>query len=155
LIDSQGVPTTEAAVLFEEPYGAIIPFGDHKGFGLAVMCELLGGVLSGGATNQEAGLRQGGLYNNLLAIFIDPARFGELPYFHREIEAVLAHVKASPPADPDRPVSTAGEPERAYRRKRGAEGIPVDTVSWREILDAADKAGVSAAAIAAAASAVK
>lgn len=155
LIDSRGVPTTEAAVLFEEPYGAIVPFGDHKGFGLAVMCELLGGVLSGGATNQDAGLRPGGLYNNLLAIFIDPTRFGELPYFHREIEAVLAHVKASPPANPGAPVLTAGEPERAYRKKRGAEGIPVDAVSWREILDAADNAGVSDAAIAAAASAAR
>jgi uncharacterized oxidoreductase len=42
LIDSRGAPTTDPAVLFGEPFGSILPFGGHKGSGLAVMCELLG-----------------------------------------------------------------------------------------------------------------
>ena len=60
LIDTHGLPTTDPAVVFEEPFGAILPFGAHKGSGLAVMCELLGGVLSGGPTNQSTGWIEAG-----------------------------------------------------------------------------------------------
>jgi hydroxycarboxylate dehydrogenase B len=143
LIDAEGKPTRDPKVIFEEPLGAIVPFGAHKGSGLALACELLGGALSGGPTNQSTAPRGGGVINSFLAIFIDPARFVELPYFHREIAAVLDHVKASPPASADRPVMTAGEPERARRRSRLAEGIPVDAASWKEILAAAELAGVA------------
>ena len=33
-----------------EPFGALLPFGEHKGAGLALICELLGGALAGGET---------------------------------------------------------------------------------------------------------
>ncbi len=143
MIDCEGKPTNDPAVIFEEPFGAILPFGEHKGSGLALACELLGGALSGGPTNQSTAARGGGLLNSLLAIFIDPARFVELPYFHQEIAAGLAHVKGSPPAAADRPVMTAGEPERGRRRSRLADGIPIDGASWKEILAAAELAGVT------------
>ena len=143
LMDSAGRPTDDPAVMFEAPFGAILPFGAHKGSGLALACELLGGALSGGPTNQTTAPRTGGVINGLFAIFIDPARFVELPYFHREIAAILAHVKASPPIDPEKPVLTAGEPERARRRARIAGGVPLDATSWREILAAARQAGVA------------
>ena len=146
LIDQQGRPTGDPSVIFEEPYGAIVPFGEHKGSGLALACELLAGALSGGPVNRTTAPRAGGLLNNLLGIFIDPQRFVELPYFHEEITAVLAHVKASPAATAGQEVMTAGEPERASRRQRLAEGIPVDATSWAEILAAAESAGVTNAA---------
>ena len=143
LINAHGRPTGNPAVIFQEPFGAIVSFGEHKGSGLALACELLAGALSGGPTNQSTAPRPGGLLNNMLAIIIDPARFTELPYFHDEIAAVLAHVKASPPIAADRPVLTAGEPERLARAKRLANGIPIDTTSWAEILASARSAGLS------------
>jgi uncharacterized oxidoreductase len=144
LIDGGGRDTGNPAVIFEEPYGAILPFGAHKGSGLALACELLAGALSGGPTNQSTAPRSGGLLNNMLAIIIDPARFTELPYLNQEIAAVLAHVKASPAASPEKPVLTAGEPERARRRIRLETGIPIDDKSWADILAAAKDAGLEA-----------
>ncbi len=47
LVDHEGAPTTDPSVMYEEPFGALGPFGKHKGYGLAVMCELLGGALAG------------------------------------------------------------------------------------------------------------
>ena len=47
IVDKDGVPTTDPSHYPEE--GAMQPFGAHKGYGLAVMTELLTGVLSGGA----------------------------------------------------------------------------------------------------------
>ena len=37
LVDHEGAPTTDPAVMYSEPFGALGPFGAHKGYGLAVM----------------------------------------------------------------------------------------------------------------------
>ncbi|MGA7814940.1 malate/lactate/ureidoglycolate dehydrogenase, partial [Caballeronia sp.] len=50
LIDHAGVPTVAPKVMHEAPFGSLLPFGAHKGFGLAAMCEIFGGALSGGYT---------------------------------------------------------------------------------------------------------
>ena len=50
LIDDQGRPTTDPRYVVVEPLGALMPFGEHKGYGLSLVCELLGGALTGGGT---------------------------------------------------------------------------------------------------------
>jgi LDH2 family malate/lactate/ureidoglycolate dehydrogenase len=49
-VDREGNPTTDAAALLQ---GVKYPIGEHKGFGLALLCELLTGVLSGGQILDE------------------------------------------------------------------------------------------------------
>jgi uncharacterized oxidoreductase len=141
LQDWKGLPTVDPGIMFEEPLGSLLPFGEHKGSGLALMCELLAGALTGGPTNHAVKPPRNGVINNLFAVFVDPARFGELPLFGREIEAVLAHVKASPPASPDQSVLVAGEPERLSRSQRLASGIPIDQTTWGEIQAVAESVG--------------
>jgi len=60
------------------------------------------------------------------------------------IDAVTAYATASPPADPDAPVLLPGDPERIARKKRGADGIPIDDRSWAGILEAAGAFGLTA-----------
>src|SRR4051812_27027679 len=48
LIDTEGHPTTDPRYAVVPPYGAMLPFGEYKGYGMAVACELLGGALTGG-----------------------------------------------------------------------------------------------------------
>ena len=50
LLDGAGRPTRDPAVMFREPRGAIIAMGEHKGSGLAILCEVLGGAVAGGMT---------------------------------------------------------------------------------------------------------
>jgi uncharacterized oxidoreductase len=53
--------------------GALMAFGLHKGSGLALMCSLLGGGLTGGGTelpNNQGG--PGPILNHMLGVFIDP-----------------------------------------------------------------------------------
>jgi uncharacterized oxidoreductase len=145
LIDKNGKPTTDPGVLWpDRSQGAILPFGLHKGSGLAVVAELLGGALTGNLTYLPENSRTVGIKNGLLSIVFDPARFGELETFQRETEAFLEWVKASPPADPQAPVLLAGEPERNMRRRRAADGIPVDAKTWSDIRAAADALGIGA-----------
>jgi uncharacterized oxidoreductase len=148
LIDNEGRPTTDPGVLWpDRSQGAILPFGLHKGYGLAVVAELLGGALSGNLTYQPDNARDVGIKNGMFAIVFDPARFGDIEAFRAEMDAFIAFVKASPPADPASPVMIAGEPERKMRAQRIASGIPIDARTWSDIRAAAESLGISAARI--------
>jgi hydroxycarboxylate dehydrogenase B len=124
-----------------EPLGALRTFGEHKGFGLALVCELLGGALAGGLSVHEPAGGQQRVLNGMLTILIDPARLGDGAAFAQEMHAFLDWVKASPPQDGVDRVRVAGEPEREMRAKRLVEGIPVDENTWNELLETASKLG--------------
>ncbi len=141
LIDADGRPTNDPATMFAEPRGALTPFGEHKGYGLALACELLAGAVGGGGTIHEGNPRTGGVVNNLLAFVLDPARLADLDWMRAEIDAVVAHAKASPAADPAEPVLVAGEPERIARAAR-ASAIPLDDATVEEILAAGESVGL-------------
>jgi len=148
LIDRDGKPTTDPGVLWpDRSQGAILPFGLHKGYGLAVVAELLGGALSGNLTYQPKNSRDAGIKNGMVAIVFDPARFGDIDAFRVEMQAFIDFVKASPPAEPDVPVMIAGEPERKKRAQRTADGIPIDAKTWGDIRAAAESLGIPAARI--------
>ena len=138
LIDADGRPTNDPAVRMRDPRGALLPFGAHKGSGLALICELLAGGLSGGGTIQPGNPRRGGIINNMFAVVIDPARFSDPDWLRAEIDATVAYVKASPPAEAGTPVMVAGEPERAARLVRARDGLPIDDTTWDGILEAAE-----------------
>jgi uncharacterized oxidoreductase len=76
LLDAAGRPTRDGGVMFAEPRGAMIAMGEHKGSGLAILCELLAGALTGGGTVQPAHERAGGIINNMLSVVIDPDAAG-------------------------------------------------------------------------------
>src|SRR5688572_19265258 len=54
LIDERGRPSDDPRYAVVPPLGAILPFGGHKGYGIALACELLGGALSGGGTDRKS-----------------------------------------------------------------------------------------------------
>jgi uncharacterized oxidoreductase len=145
LIDAQGREATDPAVFFREN-GAMLAFGEHKGSGLALACELLAGVLTGGGAMQD-GIPNRGVKNGMFSIVLDPARFGDTGWMAREREALIGWVKSSPPRPGVEEVMIAGEPERKSRAKRLKDGIPVDTTTWNELVAAARQAGVPANAI--------
>jgi uncharacterized oxidoreductase len=143
LIDQAGKPTRDPGVMYAEPHGALLPFGGHKGYALAVVTELLAGALSGGPTIQPGNPRAGGVINNMFTVLIDPARFAGVDWLRREIDGFVEYVKASPPADPNAPVLVPGDPERLARAERTRTGIEVDATTWEEILAAGELVGVT------------
>jgi uncharacterized oxidoreductase len=121
------------------PLGAMSCFGEHKGYGLAVACELLGGALTGGGVTDYDNRTQRRVLNGMLSVVIDPARFGTQEAFAKDARSFLAWLRASRPAPGHARVRIAGEPEREYRTKRSRDGIPVDDETWNEIRAAAAK----------------
>lgn len=148
LIDEHGLPTTDPGVVVVAQsgglFGALLAFGEHKGYGMAVACELLGGALTGGGTwHQPGGTAVRAIVNGMLTILIAPARLGTQAAFEEEALAFVDWLQAGPVAPGFDAVQIAGDPERASRLQREAEGITVDGQTWQEMVAAGQKLGVS------------
>jgi len=142
LIDDQGRATQDPRYSVIEPFGAILTFGGHKGYGMAVLCELLGGALAAGATQHTHDSSKKRVLNGMLTVLIDPNRIAERAAYEREMLTFVDWVTASPPRAGFDRVRIAGDPERESRTRRLQTGLPVDSTTWEEILNAARKLGV-------------
>ncbi|MCE5263347.1 MAG: Ldh family oxidoreductase [Deltaproteobacteria bacterium] len=122
-LDASGRPTSDAAAILE--CGKLLPFGDHKGAGLAFMMELLTGVLAGAPLSPEivqsdsSGLDRGAtkLFLALdIGAFVDRERFGQ------RVEELIALIQA---IEPGLSISLPGERGGRTRERYLAEGIPI------------------------------
>src|SRR5437764_10223443 len=139
LIDPEGNPTTDPRYAVVPPFGAMLAFGEHKGYGMAIACELLGGALTGGRPWHYDESNKQRVMNGMLAIVLDPKRLGTASVFEREARLFLDWLRKSRPAPGFDHVRIAGEPEREMRERRSRDGIAVDATTWEEIQRAADK----------------
>ena len=141
LIDARGQPTTDPAVMFEPeggPFGALLPFAAHKGYALAMVCELLGAALLGGETTRQANLTmKHAIWNNMLVIVFDPNRLGTGGAFENEARAFIEWVESAPLSGTQE-ILVPGDPERRSRKAR-AHNVPVDGGTLAQ-LDAAAQA---------------
>jgi uncharacterized oxidoreductase len=123
--------------------GAIMPFGGllaggHKGSGLAAMCELLGGVLTGTGIATDGGP----VRNGMLSILIDPKRLDPEGVFDAEVTRFVDGLRGSRPMPGVASVLVAGDPERLARTQRAREGFPMPSTAWGEIAALARRAAV-------------
>ncbi|SEA74263.1 malate/lactate/ureidoglycolate dehydrogenase [Variovorax sp. YR216] len=147
LIDEHGAPTNDPGVVVVPQsnglFGALLTFGEHKGYGMAVACELLGGALTGGGTWHRPADTARTVLNGMLAVLIDPAKLGTKAAFEQEARAFIEWLRQSPPGAGFDAVQIAGEPERRARAAREQGGIWLDDATWGEIAEAAKKVGVT------------
>jgi len=122
-LDAHGRPTTDAGAARG---GAILPFGGHKGYVLALAMHALG-VLGGGMADREGG--------GYLFIAFRPDLFVPLDDYRHALAAEIAAIKATPRQQGVDEIRIPGE--RAYRERARLtrEGIEID----RRIQDALTK----------------
>jgi uncharacterized oxidoreductase len=143
LLDHDGHPTTNPSVMYTEPRGVVLPFGEHKGSGLALVCELLAGAIVGSASVTTATPPERGIINGMLSIVIDPAKLSSRDSMLAEIDAMIGWVKSAKPSDLDMPVLVAGDPERIARAARMKNGIEVDNETWSQLNAIAERYQIS------------
>ena len=159
LIDPDGTLSTNPETLYgpitpgdstrdsSQGAGALRAFGDHKGSGIAFMCEILAGCLTGGPTSGPIpGGKRGRIGNGMLSIYLDPAHFGAARFAETARDYAL-YVKASRPATPGGDVLVPGEPEARTRAQRLRDGVPLQTATWAAIVETAGRLGLQAPAI--------
>ncbi|MDW4551185.1 Ldh family oxidoreductase [Defluviimonas sp. D31] len=129
VIDRDGKPTRDPEAYFAG--GAILPAGEHKGYALALMAELIGEAMLGPAATEC----------NWLLICIDTTRFRAAPRMAEVAEEILSELRACPPAPGFDRVEIPGERERAHRAASGGE-IAVPEATWAEIGALARSLGV-------------
>ena len=154
LIDSDGSLSEDPAVLYG-PYGAEGPrdhtkgtgairaFGEHKGSGLAFICELLGGALTGtGATAPDRRFA-----NGMFAVYVDPKVVDTANFFDDEISRYVDFIRATKPVAGVDAVLIPGDPERKMRADRTKNGVPLPDDTWGAIVNTAREVGVGEVSI--------
>jgi uncharacterized oxidoreductase len=136
IIDASGRPTTDPKEFYANPPGAILPIAGHKGYGLAVLCEILAGALTGGGCSNPA--NSGRLVNGMLSIILDPSIFQSDTAFATEIERFIEWVKSSETVTEDGEILMPGEIEERTKALRLRDGIDLDATTWSQIVESAE-----------------
>jgi len=137
IIDAEGCPSTNPQDLYEG--GALLPFGRHKGYGLALFIDLLGGALTGAGCTSMSDYDGG---NGTFMIVIDIENFRPLEEFRVYVDRLFASLKQVPLAPGFEEILIPGEIEYRTQAQREREGIFVEELTWTQIVEAAGGLGV-------------
>jgi uncharacterized oxidoreductase len=144
LIDADGKPTTDPNVLYGKPEGSILPVGGHKGYSLALMVEVLGGIMARAGHSRE---KPGPVMNGIFMVVVDIARFVSPQNFRSEVDDLIRYLKTSPVAPGVSEIMYPGEPEARAEAERRQKGIFVEDETWGQIAQAARDLGVAVPAV--------
>ncbi len=141
-LDAQGLPTEDPAAAMR---GTLLPIGGPKGYGLALVVDVLSGVLTGSDFGAHIASTDD-LDRNVSAGFvvqaIDIAAFADPGDFEKNIQAMIAEIRNSPRAQGIERIYLPGEIEWLKKQERLATGIPVPGSLLRNLNQLADELGV-------------
>ncbi|HWK45857.1 MAG TPA: Ldh family oxidoreductase [Stellaceae bacterium] len=147
-LDADGQPVTDPNIgllhRLLTPLGATRLMGGHKGYGLAIMVEILSTTLAGSAFGVLREANQPGAQNLDVGHFflaIDPSTLRPDGGFEDDLDAMIDALRATPPVDPAIPVQVAGDPEYRAAARRSVEGIPIPPLLAGELAAIAERAG--------------
>jgi uncharacterized oxidoreductase len=145
IIDKDGNPSNDPEDYYNG--GALLPLGGdangHKGFGLGLAVEVLGGILTGDGCAYQTEKRGNGLFFEA----IDIESFMPLDEFKSQMDNLIRAVKSSKLRPGSKEIMIPGEPEFRTEQKRRKEGIPVPEKTWEEITNIAKNLNLDIAAL--------
>lgn len=131
-----GLPTTDPNELSRG--GMLLPMGGHKGFGLSMVAEALGGALTG-ATRFEVGERS---RNCVFMWGIRIDAFQPEEEYRMLEDRAIEKIRSTPPAPGFERVLVPGDPERITQATRQQTGVPVPDGTWESLKAMAKQLGV-------------
>lgn len=137
IVDSEGRPSNNADDFYAG--GALLPFGGHKGSGMSILIELLGGLLTGMGTACTPSYA-GGNGSVMIAVevgaFVSAGSYADGAQRFRDQLVTLGRGAARGP------VLLPGEVEARTRHERLRLGIPVSPAVLDAIYEVTDRLGV-------------
>jgi len=132
VLNSEGKPTDNPQDLYNG--GALLTFGESKGYALNLLMEAAGGLLSGaGMLTDFTGS------NGVLAVAINIDFFSDVEVFKTRVDRMIREIRSSPTAHGVREILLPGDPEAREMKRRLAEGIPVEEKTWDRLVAVAKK----------------
>jgi LDH2 family malate/lactate/ureidoglycolate dehydrogenase len=142
-IDADGVPTTDPTAAIG---GVILPMAGHKGYAIALMMDVLSGVLTGSAF----GAAVNGPYQfdrrsgcGHLFIALDLAAFGDRDGFTARMEQLVDEVKSVPRAPAVDEILVPGELEARAASENAEHGLTLPDQTIHDLRELADATGVA------------
>jgi len=137
--DKNGRPTDDPNDMPDG--GWLLPFGEHKGYCLQLLMELMGGVMTGSRSGVDPATDPPSP-NGVLAVALNLDGFIGLEPFEERTESVLKKVRATP-AEMGSRVLIPGEPEWESKERRERDGIPIPEETWDQMTKLAEELGVN------------
>jgi len=140
VLDRDGEPSTDPEDLYTG--GTLLPLGGvvgHKGYGLGVIVDLLGGVLTGGLP----GMMGPFLHNHFLLQAFDPATIIDRGTMEEAQERYFAYLRSSNLRAGVKEILLPGEPEQRAAAERKADGIPLDAGVIRSLDELCERLSVT------------
>jgi len=131
VLDAGGNPTTDPNQLYGTPSGSILPAGGHKGYCLAVMIDVLAGILTRAGYSRP---NPGPILNGVFIVVVDIARFVAPETFKAEVDDLIGYLRSSPTVPGVNKILTPGEPELLTEAERQKAGVFVEDQTWGQIL---------------------
>jgi len=147
LVTSEGKPSTDPREVskggFMTPLGGTPEGSSHKGYGLSAMVNILSSALSGASmiTDPMHTKRPGTMGIGHFLLALDPGLFRDAADFRADVTTFCDTLRATKPADANRPVLVAGDPERRTAQQRRQSGIPVGPNLLAKVRDIALASG--------------
>lgn len=144
MLDGHGNPTNDFKKFRGPPRGVFLPFGGYKGSGVALVAEILGGILSENGPGKDWWDKGGHGVNGLFLQAFAVDEFQPLNSFHDKIEEFSSFIKSRRCAPGFNEILLPGEMARRKESRQLSEGVEIDKPTWASLLTLATQFGISA-----------
>ena len=137
LLDGYGKPTTDFKSFRGPPRGVFMPFGGYKGSGIALVTEILGGLLSGNGPGKNWWNKGGHGVNGVFFQAFAVEEFQDLSTFYDRVDELIAFIKSTPCAPGFSEIILPGEAGRRREALQRENGVKIDSNTWSDLLELA------------------
>ena len=145
IVDEQGRPATDPSTFPAK--STLTPMAAHKGYGLALLIEILSGVLTGAAL-------AGGILSYAYDDPSKPTNHGaafvaiqieammERAEFEKRMQSLIDEIKNAPKVAGVQHILIPGEREQKYKSKALEEGVNLPDDVWAKLVEVSESSGV-------------
>jgi hydroxycarboxylate dehydrogenase B len=142
ILDGQGKPTNDFNAFRGPPRGVFLPFGGHKGSGIALVTELLGGILSGNGPGRDWWDKGGHGINGVFLQAFAVEEFQPREDFFDAVDEFVSFIKSSTCAPGFKEIFLPGEMARRREAEQLQRGVEIDEPTWMSLLKLADELAI-------------
>lgn len=155
LVDENGIENTDPGIFVAnrgKGKGGLLPVGGageqlsgHKGYGMSMLVEIMTGIFAGGATSSRVRLAPDKELCCHMFLAMDPEMFeDDREKLFNRLSEFLQMLRDSDKAQGHNRIYTHGEKEFCNMKKVRESGVPVNDVTYEEIMKVCEEVGIDA-----------